>query len=116
MKKVLLVVGSVLAVIYSYSQLSFAPADGDFKVDMKDGKFIVSDKCKPVRKALEDWYARNKEAFKSKDAAAIMALRTDDVHTITPDGKVSTRADMETRTRLLLDRVDHFISQENQIG
>ena len=76
----------------------------------------MRDKSKPVRKAIEDWYARNMEAFKAKDVAAIMALRTDDFHTITPDGKVNTRADMETRTRLFLDRIDHFISQDNQIG
>jgi len=45
-----------------------------------------------------------------------MALRAEDFHTITPDGKVNTRADMETRTRLFLDRIVHFISQDNQIG
>ena len=45
-----------------------------------------------------------------------MSLRTDDFHTITPDGKVNTRADMEARTKLFLDRIDHFISQEFQIG
>ncbi|HEX8651559.1 MAG TPA: nuclear transport factor 2 family protein [Pyrinomonadaceae bacterium] len=86
------------------------------KVKVKNHKAIARDKSKPVRKAIEDWYARNMEAFKAKDVAAIMALRTDDFHTITPDGKVNTRADMETRTRLFLERIDHFISQDNQIG
>ena len=89
---------------------------GDRKVKIKDGRIITQDKSKPVRKAIEDWYARNMEAFKAKDVAAIMALRADDFHTITPDGKVNTRADMETRTRLLIERIDHFISQDNQIG
>ena len=93
-----------------------AQANSDSKVKVKDGNMIVRDKSKPVRKALEDWYARNIEAFNAKDVAAIMALRTDDFHTITPDGKVNSRSDMEARTRNLLDKIDHFISQDNQIG
>jgi ketosteroid isomerase-like protein len=83
---------------------------------LKGGKSIVRDKSKPVRKAIEAWYASNMEAFNAKDVAAVMALRTDDFHTLTPDGKVNTRADMEARTRAFLDRIDNFISQDNQIG
>src|SRR5688572_20404025 len=86
-------------------------AQGGRKIKVKDGKSIVRDKSKPVRKAIEAWYASNMEAFKAKDVAAIMALRTHDFHTITPDGKVNTRADMETRTRLFLDRIVHFVSK-----
>ena len=91
-------------------------AEGDLKIKVKDGRTIVRDKSKPVRKAIGEWYDRNVAAFNAKDVAAIMALRTDDFHTITPDGTVNTRADMETRTRLFLDRIDHFISQDNRIG
>ena len=91
-------------------------AQGDRKIRVKDGKHIVRDKSKPVRKAIEEWYGRNVEAFNAKDVAAIMALRTEDFHTITPDGKVNTRADMEARTKLFLDRIDRFISQDNRIG
>jgi ketosteroid isomerase-like protein len=86
------------------------------KVKVKNSKVIERDKSKPVRKAIEDWYVRNMDAFKAKDVTAIMALRTDDFHTITPDGKVNTRADMQARTASFLDRIDHFISQDNQIG
>jgi hypothetical protein len=46
----------------------------------------------------------------------VMTLRTDDFHTITPDGKLNTRADMEARTQRLLGMIDHFISQEFVIG
>ncbi|HTK95317.1 MAG TPA: nuclear transport factor 2 family protein [Terriglobales bacterium] len=74
------------------------------------------DKSKPVRRAIEAWYDANKAAFEAKDVAAIMALRTDDFHTLTPDGKVNSRADMESRTRDLVGRIDHFISQEFEIG
>ena len=122
MKSLSMLIGFTLALICSPPLLAQANSDqsqllqGDRKVKVKDGKVIVRDKSKPVRKALEEWYARNIEAFKAKDVAAIMALRTDDFHTITPDGKVNTRADMETRTRRFLDRIDHFISQDNQIG
>ena len=122
MKTLLLVFGAALA--FTCSQQSFAQSQsdqsqvlpGERKVKVKDDKTIVRDKSKPVRKAIEDWYARNMEAFKAKDVAAIMALRSDDFHTITPDGKVNTRADMEVRTKGFLARIDHFISQDNQIG
>ena len=86
------------------------------KVKIKNSKATERDKSKPVRKAIEDWYVRNMDAFKAKDVTAIMALRTDDFHTITPDGKVNTRADMQARTISFLERIDHFISQDNQIG
>jgi ketosteroid isomerase-like protein len=86
------------------------------KVKAKNSQVIERDKSKPVRKAIEDWYVRNMNAFKVKDVEAIMALRTDDFHTITPDGKVNSRADMRARTIRFLERIDHFISQDNQIG
>lgn len=122
MKSFLLLVS--LAFVISYSPPLVAQSQSDRsqvvqderKVKIKDGKTITRDKSKPVRKAIEDWYAQNMAAFEAKDVAAIMALRTEDFYTITPDGKVNTRAEMETRTRVLLARIDHFISQDNQIG
>ena len=121
MKSILLLAGFALVITYSpplvaQSQSDRSQTAQDPKLKTKDGKTITRDKSKPVRKALENWYARNMAAFKAKDVTAVMALRTDDFHTITPDGRVNTRADMETRTRLFLDRIDHFISQDNQIG
>ena len=86
------------------------------KVKVKNGKLTERDKSKPVRKAIEAWYDLNIAAFNKKDVAAIMALRTDDFHTTTPDGKVNTRGDMEGYTRRLLDRTDHFISQDFELG
>jgi ketosteroid isomerase-like protein len=93
-----------------------ATAQGEIKVKAKAGKIISRDKSKPVRRAIEAWYERNVEAFKRKDVAAIMALRTEDFHTLTPDGKTNTRADMERYTQGFLARIDHFISQDIQIG
>jgi len=122
MKGLSLITGAALAFtcsiqLFAQSQSNQSPVlPADSKIKVKHGKTTVRDKSKPVRKAIEDWYARNMEAFEAKDVAAIMALRTDDFHTITPDGKVNTRADMEVRTKGFLDRIDHFISQDNQIG
>lgn len=122
MKTILLVVGFALAIGYSARVVAQSLGDRSHasqherKVKLKDGKTITRDKSKPVRKALEDWYASNMAAFEAKDLAAIMALRADDFHTITPDGRTNTRADMEARTRAFLERIDHFISQDNQIG
>ena len=112
MKSLLLFVA--FAMTFTWPSTSVAQTDQ--KMKLKGGKSIVRDKSKPVRKAIEAWYASNMEAFKAKDVAAVMALRTDDFHTLTPDGKVNKRADMEVRTRAFLDRIDHFISQDNQIG
>ena len=109
---------SLAAVTHSQSapsQLGASDA-ADRKIKVKGGKSIERDKSKPVRKAIEAWYDRNIEALNAKDVAAVMALRTDDFHTFTPDGKVNTRADMEAYTKRLLDRIDHFISQEFEIG
>ena len=122
MKSILLLAGFALLITFSPPLVAQSASDrspvsqDERKIKTKDGRTITRDKSKPVRKAIEDWYARNMAAFKAKDLAAIMALRAEDFHTITPDGKVNTRADMATRTRLFLDRIDHFISQDNQIG
>ena len=112
MKKLLLL--PVLALLLTCAPASFA--QDTVKIKARNDRVIVRDKSKPVRRAIEDWYERNKAAFQAKDVMAVMALRTDDFHTVTPDGKTNTRADMEARTQRLLGMIDHFISQEFQIG
>ena len=116
MKNFLVLVVSVLAFAGSFTLVASAQIDQDQKIKEKGGMMIVRDKSKPVRKGIEDWYSRNVESFKAKDVAAIMALRTDDFHTVTPDGKVNTRADMEAYTKTFLGRIDHFLSQDIRIG
>lgn len=115
MKNLLLLAAFALA-LTGPSAVAAQSQSSDYKIKLKDGNSIARDKSKPVRKAIEEWYDRNIEAFNAKDVAAVMSLRTDDFHTITPDGKVNTRADMEARTKNLLDRIDHFISQDFRIG
>lgn len=119
MKRLLLLVGCAFLIFYSPQllvQSQTNPPKPEHKTKLKDGKNITRDKSKPVRRAIEDWYARNTEAFRAKDVAAIMALRADDFHTITPDGKRNTRADMEAYTQRFLGRIDHFISLDFDIG
>ena len=121
MKNLLVAVGFALALTCSLALAQSQSAGsqvlpGELKVKVKADKTIVRDKSKPVRKAIEDWYARNVAAFNAKDVAAVMSLRTDDFHTVTPDGKVNTRADMEEYTKRFLGRIDHFISQKFDIG
>lgn len=48
-----------------------------------------------VRAELEQAYARNRAAMLAKDVSAAMALRTEDFHSITPDGSTHDRAAME---------------------
>ena len=115
MKELLLAVIVGLSVLASSSN-TVAQDPLDRKVKSKDGKVVVRDKSKPVRRAIENWYTQNIAAFNAKDVDAIMALRTEDFHTLTPDGKTNSRADMEARTRLFVGRIDHFISQDFKIG
>ena len=62
------------------------------------------------------WYARNTGGFQRKDLAAIMALRTEDFHTLTPDGKTNDRAFMEQRTKNFLAGIVKWLSLKFEIG
>lgn len=68
-----------------------------------------------VRHELEQRYEENRRAFLAKDVAAIMALRTEDFHTVSPDGVVNDRAAMERYTRGFLSGIDRWISQSIEI-
>ncbi|HVE36216.1 MAG TPA: nuclear transport factor 2 family protein [Gemmatimonadaceae bacterium] len=63
-----------------------------------------------VRRQLEKRYDENRRAFFAKDLDAIMALRTDDFHTVTPDGLTHDRAEMRLMTQALLNGIDKWIS------
>lgn len=118
MRNLLLLLVSVLSLTFS-TAIATRGQDSmsrDSKVKTKGGKFIERDKSKPVRKALEAWYEQNTEAFKQKDVAAVMALRTDDFHTILPNGTKNTRTDMQAYTVRLLGMIEKWISLDFQIG
>lgn len=63
-----------------------------------------------VRRELEQRYEENTRAFLAKDFVSIMALRTEDFHAVTPDGKLNDRADMEQYIRGFLNGIDRWIS------
>jgi ketosteroid isomerase-like protein len=65
-----------------------------------------------VRRELRQWYEENNRAFLAKDLAAIMALRTEDFHTLAPDGARNNGAAMEQRTQGLLNGIERWISLE----
>lgn len=111
---------SIVTLSLTFSSVLAAPSQesmqSDVKLKSKGGKVIARDKSKPVREALEAWYAQNIEAFKQRDVAAVMALRTDDFHTILPNGTRNTRADMQAYTERLLGMIEQFVSLDFQIG
>jgi ketosteroid isomerase-like protein len=61
-----------------------------------------------ARKEVESAYVENGAGFKARDPDRVMRLRHPDFHTVTPDGRVNTRSDMDTRTRMLIERVVEF--------
>lgn len=118
MKNLLLLSIATLSLTFlmAFEVRSKESMQSEVKVKTKGGRVIVRDKSKPVRKEIEAWYERNTEGFKQKDVAAIMALRTDDFHTVLPNGTKNTRADMQAYTERFLGMIDHFISLDFQIG
>jgi ketosteroid isomerase-like protein len=68
-----------------------------------------------VRRELEERYDENVRAFLAKDFDAIMALRTEDFHSVTPDGLTHDRAAMEDYIRGFLNAVDRWISTSFEI-
>ena len=69
-----------------------------------------------VRRALVARYAENEAGFFARDPDRVMRLRHPAFHTITPDGRVSTREQMYERTRALIGRVERFDSLSEKIG
>ena len=62
-----------------------------------------------VRRELEQAYEENRRAFLAEDVDAIMALRTEDFHTVAPDGATRDRAAMEQYTIGLLNGIERWI-------
>ena len=92
------------------------PALAQVKTKTKGDKTVVADKSKPVRKGIEDWYAQNTAAFRAKDLKALMALRTPDFHTLTPDGKTNDYKFMEERSRAFIERIVSWVEIKFKIG
>src|SRR5678810_28567 len=74
-----------------------------------------ADSLATVRRELEARYAENEAGFFARDADRVMRLRHPDFHTITEDGKFSTREQMYERTRQFIGRVERFDSLSERI-
>jgi hypothetical protein len=57
------------------------------KIKVKDDRVIVRDKSKPVRRALEEQYAKIAEAQRNEDIEALRATRTPDFTVDLPNGQ-----------------------------
>jgi hypothetical protein len=68
--------------------------DKHYKVKVKDDRIIARDKSKPVRRALEEQYAKLAEANRIKDLAAVLALRTPDFSAQVANGEIRNSEEM----------------------
>lgn len=58
-----------------------------------------------IRHELERQYEANNRAMRAEDVAAVMSLRTDDFHSVSPDGTRRDRTDMEISRSLWCDSI-----------
>ena len=85
------------------------------KIKAKDDRLVVTDKSKPVRRALEEQYAKIEEAQRNKDIEALRATRTSD---FTVDMLNGEKWDLEKSlnySRAGFQQVESNINQSNTI-
>lgn len=89
--------------------------DKDVKIKVKDDRVVEHDKSKPVRRALEQMYAKIADAQRNEDIEALRAMRTPDFTVDLPNGQ---RWDLETAmnySRAGFQQVESNISISNTI-
>lgn len=89
--------------------------DKEYKVKAKGDTVIVQDKSKPVRRALEEQYAKIAEANKNKDLAAVLALRTPDFSAQFANGEIRNSEEMARYSRILFEQMRPPITVSNTI-
>jgi len=89
--------------------------DKTYKVKAKGDRIIARDKSKPVRRALEEQYAKIAEANKNKDLAAVLALRTPDFSAKFPNGEIRNSEQMAGYSRALFQQMQPPIFVSNTI-
>jgi hypothetical protein len=77
----------VSSLLVAQTSESHDTQDNNFKIKMKDDRVIVRDKSKPVRRALEEMYAKIAEAQRNEDIEAMRATRTPDFTVDLPNGQ-----------------------------
>jgi hypothetical protein len=111
----------ILAVLISASAAGFAQSDPysthekSQKIKIKGDILVAKDKSKPVRRALEEQYAKIAQANINKDLRALLALRTSDFSVKRPNGEVWSYEQMADYSRRALEEVQSTISLTNDI-
>jgi ketosteroid isomerase-like protein len=71
--------------------------------------------ARSLRKEIEGAYERMHEALRSGDPTRVMALRTDNIEAILPDGTVRDSRQMNEATENLLENVQEWIAMSDDI-
>jgi hypothetical protein len=69
-----------------------------------------------LRPSLEDAYERLRQAMLARDAEAVIAMRTADFHSVTPDGATHGPEEMAGFTRNLLANLVEWIDASFTVG
>ena len=104
-----------LVSIFISSAQSQSQSTQDTKIKVKDNRIVVADKSKPVRRALEEQYAKIAAAQLNKDIDALRATRVADFTVDMPNGQ---KWDLETSlnySRTGFQQVKSNISISNTI-
>jgi Domain of unknown function (DUF4440) len=110
----LLVLISAPAALFAQSDLQ-TTQDKQYKVKVKGDKQVERDKSKPVRRALEEQYARLAQANRDKNLAALLALRSPDFTAKLPNGQVWNYEQAAAYSRAAFEQVQSIISLTNDI-
>jgi len=105
----------LLAPQFSTLAQSQSQSTPDVKIKVKDNRVVVTDKSKPVRRALEEQYAKIADAQRNEDIDALRATRTSDFTVDLPNGQ---RWDLETSlnySRAGFQQVERNINISNTI-
>ena len=87
-----------------------APARPPASADTSPTSEAAVERLAVIRRQLETRYAENAAAFVAKDTAAVNRLRAPDYHTVTPDGRAHSAAEMQAYTAGLFTIVERFDS------
>jgi len=111
----------ILVVLISASAAGYAQSDPfsshekSQKIKIK-GDILVKDKSKPVRRALEQQYAKIVQANINKDLPALLALRTQDFRVKMPNGETWNYEQSANYSRAAFEQVQSTISLTIDIG
>ncbi|MBA3357645.1 MAG: nuclear transport factor 2 family protein [Pyrinomonadaceae bacterium] len=88
----------------------------DHKVKVKGDRVVLRDKSKPVRRALEEQYAKIAEATREKDLVALLALRTPDFTVKTAKGEIWSYEQSADYAKRGFEQVQSIVSLSFTIG